>query len=82
MSHVYGYLPASQRPMATAIMMFGTNVIGLSLGPVIVGVISDFSAGSVGSPLGLGLASLQFFGIGAAWLFWRAGAYARSEHRS
>ncbi|MCB1405254.1 MAG: MFS transporter [Rhodobacteraceae bacterium] len=73
MSHVYGHLPARQRPMASAILMFGANFVGLGLGPITVGVMSDLFQGLVEQPLGLALGILQVFGFWAAWMFWRAG---------
>lgn len=73
-AHVYGFVAAYERPMATAIMMLILNLIGLSLGPFIVGALSSLLTPRFG-PDGLGYAMvvLQVIGLWGGWHFWRAG---------
>jgi MFS family permease len=66
----------SMRATASALLLFIINLVGLGLGPVAVGVMSDLFAG----PLGLGSAEgvrwalmvSAALGVVSFWLFWRA----------
>ena len=64
------------RAMAMAIWLLFAGLFGLGLGPVFVGVMSDFFATNMGATEGSGLqkslAVLSLFNIWAAWHFWRA----------
>jgi len=79
-AHVYSKVEPEQRPMVTAIMMFLFNLIGLGLGPVLVGFVSDFLATSIGEDsLRYAMVLLQFAGLWAAVHFWIAGNAAKQE---
>ena len=68
------YTPIEMRSLAAAIKMLCLNLIGLSLGPLIVGLISDFLEPSYG-PRGLAVAlsCIPLFSIWSAVHFWLAG---------
>jgi predicted MFS family arabinose efflux permease len=72
MAFIFAHVEPQDRPVASAFLMFCSHLFGLSLGPLIVGIVSDAAQGSVASPLGLGLLALQSLGFWAAWCFWRA----------
>lgn len=73
-AHLYSRVEPEQRPLVTAIMMFLFNLIGLGLGPVIVGAISDGLASSVGDDsLRYALVTIQIAGIWGAIHYWIAG---------
>ena len=79
-AHIYSKLPSAQRPMATAVMMFLFNLIGLGLGPVMVGFISDMLAAHHGeNSLRYALVVLQLSGLWAAVHFWLAGNAVKLE---
>lgn len=69
-------VPPSMRANSSAILLIILNVIGLGLGPLMVGLLSD------GLSIGLGLGPAEgvrwalllstLVGIPAAWLFWSA----------
>lgn len=78
-AHLYARVKPEQRPLVTAIMMFLLNLIGLGLGPVIVGAISDGLASSAGTDsLRYALVIIQIAGIWGAVHYWIAGKH--SEH--
>ena len=64
------------RATTAAVILFIINLIGLGLGPVAVGVLSDFFAGPMrmGEAEGVRWALIvsTMFGLVAAWLFYRA----------
>lgn len=67
--------PLAMRAMATAVMLLALNLIGLGLGPVVVGALADVIGVMVGDAvLGLrwSLASIAIFYAIAIWLLWRA----------
>lgn len=68
------------RAMATAVMLFAQNLIGLGLGPLFFGMLSDFFKPMAGA------ASVQWVLFGAAWLglipalfFWLASRRLNTE---
>jgi MFS family permease len=68
------------RAMATAVMLFAQNLIGLGLGPLFFGMLSDAFAPFAGAE------SVRWVLYGAAWLgiipalfFWRARAHLARE---
>ncbi|MFM7120884.1 MAG: MFS transporter, partial [Gammaproteobacteria bacterium] len=73
---VQGIAPVHMRATAASIFLFIANLIGLGLGPLMVGIASDVLAG----PFGLGsaegvrwaLIGSQFLALPAFWCFWRA----------
>ncbi|WP_374763528.1 spinster family MFS transporter [Yunchengibacter salinarum] len=65
---------ARQRAMASAVLYFVINLIGLGLGPVTVGALSDLLRALSGvEQLREALLITLAFGVIKAWLFWRAG---------
>ena len=80
---VQGLVQPQTRATASAVLLFIINLIGLGLGPLGVGAVSDFISG----PMGLGSAegvrwSLMIFimfGAVASGLFWLARSSIREE---
>ncbi|MGN6500216.1 MAG: spinster family MFS transporter, partial [Tsuneonella sp.] len=80
---VQGLVQPQTRASATAVLLFIINLIGLGLGPLAVGVVSDVISG----PLGLGAAEgvrwslmiFVLFGAAASALFWMARSSIREE---
>ena len=77
---VQGLVRPQARAMATAVMLFAQNLIGLGLGPLFFGMLSDAFAPVAGED------SVRWVLYGAAWLglvpaifFWRARAHLASE---
>lgn len=62
------------RAMAVAIYLLIAGIIGLGIGPVFVGILSDMFAADLGEAAALqrALAILAFFNIWAGFHFWRA----------
>jgi predicted MFS family arabinose efflux permease len=69
-------VPPNRRSLAAAIFVFSGNIIGLGLGPLYVGMISDF-AGADGLMVGL-FALTPFFLLAAGLYFWAAAAQSRA----
>jgi len=82
-STVQGIVPPNMRATAAAILLFIINLIGLGLGPLLVGILSDVFAG----PLGLGEAEgvrwalivAASLGLFSGVLFWKARKTIREE---
>ena len=79
-SRIYDCVPVERRPLATAVLMFALNFVGLALGPIFVGAVSDTVR--VIAPeapgLGIGLAALQVFSLWGALHFWLAARKLRA----
>jgi MFS family permease len=75
-SSVQGLVRPQTRATAAAILLFIINLIGLGLGPLGIGVISDLFAGPLGFGVNEGLrwSLISFYVIGASafFLFWFA----------
>ncbi|CUH64747.1 L-galactonate transporter [Thalassovita gelatinovora] len=86
-AHIYHQVPPDEKPMTTAIMMFTLNLIGLGLGPFLVGLMSEtlstqaFESIAPRDTLKYALAALQFFGLWGAYHFWRAAALMRQTQK-
>ena len=80
---VQGLVQPHTRATATAIFLLIVNFIGLGLGPLAVGALSDFFSGPMGLESGEGLRwSLTIFtgfGVIASTLFWMARRSIREE---
>lgn len=64
----------NMRAVASAVMFFVLNMIGLGLGPLVVGILSDIYAGFLGADnLRYAMMSALVFGIFGVFCFWRAG---------
>jgi MFS family permease len=82
-SSAQGLVPPHMRATAASILLFIINMVGLGLGPLAVGFLSDFLAG----PMGLGsaegvrwaLALSSLMGVIAFALFWMARKTIREE---
>ena len=79
-------VPPHMRATASAILLFVINLIGLGLGPTVVGIISDVMANGVGlgSAQGVRWALMisTCFGLLAFALFWTARKTIREEMES
>lgn len=72
------YAPVEMRSLIAALKMLCLNLVGLSLGPLIVGLISDMLDPTMGSMgLAIALSCLPIFSIWSAFHFWRAGIAMR-----
>jgi MFS family permease len=72
-------VPASSRALAAALAFFFSNLIGLGMGPVIVGMVSDTNAFQIGpSNLSLGLLALTLALPLASLCLWKAQPYLQS----
>ncbi|MDB5453555.1 MAG: transporter, partial [Caulobacteraceae bacterium] len=69
-----GLVTPTMRVTAMAIMLFIINLIGLGLGPLTMGLLSDTFAQSLGEAHGLRLALILFslLGFPIAMFFWMA----------
>jgi MFS family permease len=82
-SCVQGLVRKELRAVAASLMLFGQNLIGLGLGPLAFGMLSDWLAPQAGSE------SVRWVLFGAAWLglipaffFWRASLRLTAELKS
>lgn len=82
----YGVVQSLVRPQtratATAVMLFVANLIGLGLGPLGVGVLSDLlnAQGYSGADaIRISLMTFAMLGVPCAWLFWTARKTMREE---
>jgi len=77
----YSVVPAHMRATNSAIILFAGNMIGLGLGPVAVGALSDLISASLGPAEGMRWALIVFSGITllAAGLFWTGARTIRED---
>lgn len=79
-SHIYTTIEPAKRAMATAILMFISNLIGLGIGPMFVGLASDLMAPAYGEDsLRYALVVIQLVGVWAAIHFWVAGSHVKKQ---
>ncbi|MXN66357.1 MFS transporter [Stappia sp. GBMRC 2046] len=70
---LHSRIPSHMRPMATAIFIFAFNLVGVGMGPTVVGLASDTIFSGFGSrSLGVSLAVIQAVGVAGAWFYWKA----------
>ena len=71
----YSISPGNMRATNSALLLFLSNLFGLGLAPLGVGIISDVLGASMGAGEGLrwALVILSMIGFVTAWLFWRCG---------
>lgn len=69
-----GLVEPRSRATASALMLFILNIVGLGLGPLLIGLLSDALGASLGSATGLrlGMACAATAGWAAAAFFWVA----------
>ena len=79
-SSVQGLVPLRSRAIASALLLFGQNLIGLGLGPLFFGMLSDLLKPAYGED------SVRYVLFGAAWLglvpayfFWRCSLRLNAE---
>jgi predicted MFS family arabinose efflux permease len=76
------YAPVQMRSLAAAIKMLCLNLVGLSLGPLIVGVITDLLEPSQGPrALATALSCVALFSAWSATHFWLAGRSMLDYHQ-
>jgi len=76
------YAPVEMRSLAAAIKMLCLNLVGLSLGPLIVGVISDLMEPIEATrSLAFGLSCIALFSTWSALHFWLAGRSMLEQER-
>jgi MFS family permease len=80
---VQGLVRPDSRATATAILLFVANLVGLGLGPLGVGVVSDLLTARAGfseaAAIRWSLIGFAMFAFPCAWLFWSAGRTMREE---
>jgi MFS family permease len=80
---VQGLVRPETRATATAIVLFVANLIGLGLGPLGVGVLSDILSGQAGlseaAAIKWALTSFALLAFPCAYVFWTAGRTLREE---
>jgi predicted MFS family arabinose efflux permease len=68
------YAPAEMRSMVAALKMLAVNLIGVSIGPLLVGIISDRLAPTAGPrSLAIALSLITLFSFWSATHYWLAG---------
>ena len=79
-SSVQGLVPLRTRAIASALLLFGQNLIGLGLGPLFFGMLSDLLKPAYGEE------SVRYVLYGAAWMslipayfFWRCSLRLNAE---
>lgn len=70
---LHGRVAPVMRPMATAIFMFAFSVVGVGVGPTLIGIGSDLLTPVAGPrALGWAIVLIQAIGLWGAWHYWRA----------
>ncbi|MEP0518874.1 MAG: MFS transporter [Hyphomicrobiales bacterium] len=71
-AYLHSRIPTHMRPMATAIFMFAFNLVGVGIGPTLIGLSSDMMFSDLGpQSLTYALLVVQISGIWAAWHYWQ-----------
>ena len=79
-SSVQGLVPLHQRAMASALLLFGQNLIGLGLGPLFFGMLSDWLRPEFGTDsVRYVLYGASFLGLIPAALFWYLRPHLHAE---
>jgi predicted MFS family arabinose efflux permease len=80
---IQGLVRPDSRATATAILLFVANLVGLGLGPLGVGVVSDLLTARAGfseaAAIRWSLIGFAMFAFPCAWLFWSARKTMREE---
>ncbi len=76
-----GLAPVRMRARATSLVLFIQTLVGLGLGPLVVGMISDYLKPSIGDAQGLryGLVSVGVVNLWAAFHYFRAARTVRED---
>lgn len=73
-------VPDDMRATAMAVVMLLANLIGMGLGPQIVGVLSDALAPMFGKDsLRFAMLTMSFITLWAAWHFWKVGETVKED---
>lgn len=73
-AQIQGIVELRMRAVAVAVLLFITNLVGLGLGPWLIGAVSDVLRPHYGDDsLRWSLFMVGFFGLWAAWHYFRAG---------
>jgi MFS family permease len=73
---LHNRVPAARRPIVSAIYLLLVNVIGLGLGPLAIGAMSEFAFASSGEDsLRYALLIIQFVGLWGGLHYWFAGRH-------
>lgn len=78
---IQGLVELRMRATAAAIMLFITNIVGLGLGPLLVGILNDHVFGPAYGVTGIrySLLTVGLLGGLASFFFWRASRRLREE---
>ncbi|MFN3945991.1 MAG: spinster family MFS transporter [Allosphingosinicella sp.] len=80
---VQGLVAPQARAMATAVMLFAQNLIGLGLGPLFFGMLSDGVRPMAGEEsVRWVLFGAAWLGLIPAWFFWRARVHLAREMKA
>ena len=70
---LHSRVDAHMRPMATAVFLFVFNIVGVGIGPTVIGLASETVFAAEGArSLGLAILAVQVAGIWGAWHYWQA----------
>ncbi|TNE58845.1 MAG: MFS transporter [Alphaproteobacteria bacterium] len=73
-------VPLRMRALASAILLFILNLIGLGGGPQLTGILSDLYADSAGNhSMRFALLTITFAMLWSAWHYWSAGKYLKED---
>lgn len=76
-------VPVHMRATTAAVLLLVVNLVGLGIGPIVVGLLSDLVSGVLGLGIGPGIRWAIIInalpGVLAGYLFWRAGRSVRAE---
>ena len=80
---VQSLVTPGMRALASSIMLFVLNIIGLGFGPQLVGVLSDLFAPAYGNEsLRMALLVLTFLNLWCAWHYWWAARTLREDFKA
>lgn len=70
---LHGRVENQMRPMATAIFMFSFSIVGVGIGPTLIGLLSDSVFAGMGDRgLGWAIVCVQIIGVWSAFHYWVA----------
>lgn len=83
-SLIQSLAPVTIRATSTALFFLVTNLVGLGLGPTLVGVLSEMVAPVFGdtTPLRVGLTLVTLSSAYGAWAFWRMTRHVAQDWKS
>lgn len=82
-AQIQGIVELRMRAVSVAVLLFITNMLGLGVGPWLIGTVSDALRSHFGADsLRWSLFMVGFFGLWAAWHYFRAGQLLEANLRS